>query len=89
MKDPVWIDERVALTIHERLLGLHGGGGGVRDDRLLKSALARPRQPYAYADAADIVAMAALYTAGIGGSHPFVDGNKRAPDWSSASCFLN
>jgi death on curing protein len=77
MKQPIWIDERDALTIHERLLGLHGGGGGVRDDGLLKSALARPRQHYAYGDAADIFAMAALYTAGIVRNHPFVDGNKR------------
>jgi death on curing protein len=76
MKDPVWIDERDALTIHERLLGLHGGGGGLRDDRLLKSALACPRQHCAYRDSADIVAMAALYTVGIVGNHPFVDGNK-------------
>src|SRR6202022_2345490 len=77
MKEPVWIDERDALTIHERLIGLHGGDGGVRDDRLLNSALARPRQHHAYSDAADIVAMAAVYTAGIVGNHPFVDGNKR------------
>ena|SRR2546426_19100 len=77
MKEPVWIDERDALTIHERLLALHGGGSGVRDDGLLKSALARPRQHYAYAGAADIVAIAAVYTAGIVRNHPFVDGNKR------------
>ncbi len=77
MKEPVWIDERDALTIHERLLALHGGGRGVRDEGLLKSALPRPRQHYAYADAADIVAIAAVYTAGIVRNHPFVDGNKR------------
>jgi death on curing protein len=77
MKEPVWIDERDALTIHERLIGLHGGDGGVRDDRLFNSALARPRQHHAYSDAADIVAMAAVYTAGIVGKRPFVDGNKR------------
>ena len=77
MKEPVGIDERDALTIHERLLALHGGAGGVRDDGLLNSALARPRQHYAYADRADIVAMAAVYTAGIVLNHPFVDGNKR------------
>jgi death-on-curing protein len=77
MKEPVWIDEHDALTIHERLLALHGGGSGVSDDRLLKSALARPRQHYAYGDANDIVTMAALYTAGIVSNHPFVDGNKR------------
>jgi death on curing protein len=77
MKERVWIDERDALTIHERLLALHGGGSGIRDDRLLKSALARPRQHYAYEDATDMIAMAALYTAGIVNNHPFVDGNKR------------
>ena len=77
MKEPVWIDERDALTIHERLLALHGGGSGVRDERLLKSALARPRQHYAYGDANDMATMAALYTAGIVSNHPFVDGNKR------------
>ena len=77
MKEPVWIDERDALTIHERLLALHGGGSGVRDAGLLKSALARPRQHFAYSSDADIVAMAALYTAAIVGNHPFVDGNKR------------
>jgi death on curing protein len=77
MKEPVWIDERDALTIHERLLALHGGGGGVRDDGLLKSALARARQHYAYGSAADIVAIAAVYAAGIVRNHPFLDGNKR------------
>ena len=77
MKEPVWIDERDALTIHERLLALHGGGSGVRDEGLLKSALARPRQHLAYSGDTDIVAMGALYTAAIVGNHPFVDDNKR------------
>jgi death on curing protein len=77
MKEPAWIDQRDALTIHERLLALHGGGGGVSDEGLLKSALARPRQHYADADAAAIVASAGVYTAGIVRNHPFVDGNQR------------
>jgi death on curing protein len=77
VKEPVWIDELDALTIHERLLALHGGGSGMRDDGLLKSALARPRQHFAYSGDTDIVAMGALYTAAIVGNHPFVDGNKR------------
>jgi len=50
---------------------------GVRDDSLLKSALARPRQHFAYAEDAGIVQLAAIYTAGIVRNHPFVDGNKR------------
>lgn len=77
MKEPVWIDEQDALTIHDRLLVLHGGPAGVRDKALLSSALARPRQHLAYFREADIIRMAAAYTAGIVGNHPFVDGNKR------------
>jgi death-on-curing protein len=76
MKEPLWIDERDALTLHDRLLALHGGASGVRDDGLLKSALARPQQRLAYARA-DIIQLAAVYTAGIVRNHPFVDGNKR------------
>jgi len=49
----------------------------LRDQGLLESALARPRQHYAYDGTIDIVAMAAPYTAGIVRNHPFVDGNKR------------
>jgi len=77
MKEPLWIDERDTLTLHDRLLVLHGGASGMRDDGLLKSALARPRQHFAYARAADIIQLAAVYTAGIVRNHPFVDGNKR------------
>jgi death-on-curing protein len=76
-KKLLWIDEHDVLAIHDRLLALHGGASGVRDRGLLQSALARPRQHHAYAKTADVVEMAALYTAGIVRNHPFVDGNKR------------
>ncbi len=77
MSEPVWIDEREALAIHDQLLALDGGAPGVRDEGLLASALARPRQIHAYDDAPDIADMAAAYIAGIVRNHPFVDGNKR------------
>ena len=77
MTTPVWIDEPETLTLHDRLIALHGGAAGLRDRALLTSALARPRQHFAYAEPSDIVVMAALYTAGIVRNHPFVDGNKR------------
>ena len=77
MKEPVWIDERDALALHDRLLALHGGAVGLRDDGLLKSALARPQQHFAYAESPDIVDRAAAYTWGIVRNHPFADGNKR------------
>jgi len=75
--EPVWIEERDALVLHDRLLALHGGASGVRDGTLLQSALARPRQHYSYAESTDVADMAAAYTAGIIRNHPFVDGNKR------------
>ena len=76
-REPLWIEERDALAIHDRLLALHGGATGLRDRGLLESALARPRQHYAYSAMSDVIEMAALYTAGIVRNHPFADGNKR------------
>jgi death on curing protein len=77
VKEPAWIDEADAMTLHAKLVGLHGGASGLRDAALLASALARPRQQFAYADEPDLIAMAAAYAAGIIKNHPFVDGNKR------------
>jgi death-on-curing protein len=77
VKEPIWIDERDALALHDRLLALHGGAAGLRDAGLLKSALARPQQHFAYAESADIIDMATAYTAGVVRNHPFIDGNKR------------
>jgi death on curing protein len=73
----LWLDERDARTIQERLLALHGGAENVRDGGLLESALGRPRQLAAYGDNPDVNDLAAAYTAGIVGNHPFLDGNRR------------
>jgi death on curing protein len=75
--EPVWIDERDALTLHERLLALHGGAEGLRDRTLLESALARPQQHFSYAESLNMFEMAAAYTGGIVRNHPLADGNKR------------
>lgn len=77
MSEPAWIDKRDALALHDRLLALEGGSPGVRDEGLLESALARPRQLYAYGEKASAIEMATAYMAGIVRNHPFVDGNKR------------
>jgi death on curing protein len=77
VRKPVRIDERDALALHARLLALHGGAPGQRDLGLLQSALARPQQHFAYKKPANLIDMAAVYTAGIVRNHPFVDGNKR------------
>ena len=77
MKEPSWIDRRDALVLHGRLLALHGGAAGLRDNASLESALARPQQPFVYGGAPQYVDRAAAYTAGIVRNHPFIDGNKR------------
>ena len=77
MTEPVWIEAPDVLELHDRLLALDSGATGLRDDGLLQSALARPRQLYAYADNPDLIDMAAAYTTGILRNHPFFDGNKR------------
>ena len=74
---PEWIDERDALALHDRLLALYGGAEGLRDHGLLKSALARPQQHYAYAESPNMFEMAAAYAGGIVGNLPFLDGTKR------------
>ncbi|WP_372391379.1 type II toxin-antitoxin system death-on-curing family toxin [Xanthomonas sp. NCPPB 3582] len=74
----IWIERPLLLAIHDRQLAEHGGGSGVRDDALLDSALARPRQLLSYGDPPpDLAAPAASLAYGLARNHPFVDGNKR------------
>ena len=77
MTEPLWIEERDALALHDRLLALHGGAAGLRDDGLQQAVVARPRQMHAYANAPDAIDLAAAYTVGFVRNHPFIDGNKR------------
>ena len=78
MKEPVWIRQDVVLRMHEEVLMLHGGPEGVRDLGLLESALARPKNLFAYSEHdVSIERFAAVYAKGIVANHPFVDGNKR------------
>lgn len=73
-----WISRTLALAIHDRQLAEHGGGIGVRDEGLLKSALARPQQLFAYGEPPpDLAQLAASVAHGLARNHPFVDGNKR------------
>ncbi len=58
-------------------LAEHGGSDGIRDETLLDSALAKPRNIFAYSDSAGLPRLAASYAFGIARNHAFVDGNKR------------
>ena len=77
MVEPVWISKRAVLAVHSEQLAEHGGLDGVRDETLLDSALAKPRNVFAYADSPSLSVLAASYAFGIARNHPFVDGNKR------------
>jgi death-on-curing protein len=74
--EPKWLGVEAVLVMHEEQLAEHGGAAGVRDLGLLESALARPRNAWSYGQS-DLVALGALYAAGVMRNHPFVDGNKR------------
>ena len=74
----IWIEKPFALAIHDRQLSEHGGSAGVRNESLLDSALARPKQLHAYGDPPpDLAGLAASLAYGLARNHPFVDGNKR------------
>jgi len=76
VNEPVWLLDAAVLITHEISLANHGGAEGIRDPHLLASALARPKNLFAY-EKPDLYEMAAAYTLGIVKNRPFVDGNKR------------
>ena len=76
MSKLIWIETELVLAIHDRQLVEHSGATGLRDEALLHSALGRPMNHLTY-ESADVVELAARYTAAIVQNHPFVDGNKR------------
>ena len=76
-----WVSKQALVLLHGESLATHGGREGMRDEGLLESALMRPQNIVAYADAGqppDVAALAASYGVGLAKNHPFVDGNKRA-----------
>jgi death-on-curing protein len=77
MKAPVWVEKEALFLLHAKALARFGGAEGLRDEGLLDSALARPRNAFHYEGQKDIAALAASYAFGLARNHPFVDGNKR------------
>ena len=86
MKEPQWVLRETVLALQERLLAEFGGLSGVRDPGLLDSALARPRQLFAYRKPS-LFDLAAAYAFGLVRNHPFLDGNKRI-GFTTAIIFL-
>lgn len=78
MIEPRWVNKTALQLLQAETLVEHGGLEGLRDEGLLDSALARPRNLHAYGQVEDPALLAAAYAVGIARNHPFVDGNKRA-----------
>lgn len=77
-EEPVWLTRGMLDFIHPDQIRAHGGQHGLRDPGLLESALARPRNAWAYRNHdLDLSALAAEYAFGLIKNHPFLDGNKR------------
>lgn len=75
--EPRWLSRKLVAAIHKEQIDEHGGAHGVRDEPLIDSALARPRNRREYDREADVFALAASYGYGLAKNHGFVDGNKR------------
>lgn len=76
-REPRWVSRLVVDAIQTDMLLNHGGVPGLRDEDLLESALARPRQRFTYDATTDLAALAAAYGFGLARNHPYSDGNKR------------
>jgi death-on-curing protein len=75
---PVFLNLAEVLEIHRDQIERYGGQPGIRDVRLLQSAIAMPAAGFGgrYLHE-DLFEMAAAYLFHIVRNHPFVDGNKR------------
>jgi death-on-curing protein len=75
------------LDIHQVIIDRTSASyAPLRDERLLESALSRPRMAAHY-ERADFVRQAALLAVGISQAQAFVDGNKRTA-YAAAETFL-
>ena len=78
------------LFLHDASLREYGGVQGIKSTALLESALGRPMNRHAYADAGhatNLFDLAGAYAFGIAANHPFNDGNKRTA-WACCVLFL-
>jgi len=76
MKEPNWLGLKLILALQNESIAKYGGSPGLRDQGLLESALARPKNLFLYENP-DIFGIAASYGYGLVKNHPFIDGNKR------------
>lgn len=85
--EPNWLPIEAVIEHNQLELAETGENHFVRDRGLLESALARPRNAFAYGEE-DIVVLAVALAAGISRAHAFEQGNKRTA-FAAMRLFLN
>ena len=74
----IYLHKQQILKLHNQIINEFGGIHGIRDERLLDSALANPLQTFAGLDLyPTCVDKAVQLCYGLIKNHPFLDGNKR------------
>ena len=84
--EPKWLTREIVDMLHEQQLALNGGLAGVNGENLVESALARPRNLFAYVGG-DLPRLAAAYAFGFAKNHGFRDANKRTA-FATCAVFL-
>ncbi len=81
MRDWIWLDRRVVLTLQMELLETHGGTPGLRDADALDAALGAPHELATlggeFGPEPDCAGLAACYGHSLCTAKPFRDGNRR------------
>jgi death-on-curing protein len=75
--EPLWLNLSDVTEIHAGQIARFGGAAGVRDEKLIESAIARPKNMFHYESLGDLLALAVRLGVGLAKNHGFVDGNKR------------
>jgi death on curing protein len=75
--DAVWVAEFDVRVLHERLLAIHGGSAGERDEGPFNAPVGRPRQIANSEAKSDLIDLASAYTVALVETRRFIDGNMR------------
>lgn len=84
--EPFWLTSEEVKSTNRDAVAITGENYFVRDEGLLESAIARPKQHWNYGED-DVVVLAVKLLLGIAQNHPFEQGNKRCA-FASAVIFL-
>lgn len=75
--EPFWLTFEDVRDIHDGQIARFGGLQGVKDDNVIHSAIAAPRNLFLYERVDDLLALAIHLCAALLRNHGFSDGNKR------------